>query len=94
MKQDIKNYIRSNISKYDPSGLDYAYKLDRAIDDVWFNFVHENEEMMPKYLREEQVASKTYLQAINDINWIHKNYLIKKFTKAWKACYITRSNIF
>ena len=61
---------------------------------MWFNFVHENEEMIPDNLRDHQVTSKGYLQAINDIEWEYKEYLIKKFSKAWKACYITISNIF
>lgn len=94
MKKDIKKWIRASIVNYNPSGLGYTYKLDRAIDDMWFNFVHENEEMIPDNLREHQVTSKGYLQAINDIECEYKEYLIKKFTKAWKACYITRSHIF
>ena len=94
MKKEIKNWIRASIANYNPSGLGYTYKLDRAIDDMWFNFIHENEEMIPDNLREHQVTSKGYLQAINDIEWEYKEYLIKKFSKAWKACYITRSHIF
>jgi len=52
MKKDIKKWIRASIVNYNPSGLGYTYKLDRAIDDMWFNFVHENEEMIPDNLEE------------------------------------------
>ena len=38
--------------------------------------------MIPDNLREHQVTSKGYLQAINDIEWEYKEYLIKKFSKA------------
>lgn len=98
MKQEIKNWIRKNISEYNPyDGRTYTYKLDRAIDDMWFNFTYTHG-LVPKYLNEQSnnrsISPGNYMQAINDIEWKYKDYLFKKFTKAWKACYITKSNIF
>lgn len=94
MKQEIKSWIKKNISIYDPSNVNSTYLLDKAIDDMWFNFIHENDKLIPNNIKSHQVDSKVYLQSINDIEWEYKQYLIKKFTKAWKACYITKSNIF